>query len=331
MTRRLVIDNDGGVDDCTGIWWALTDADVEVVALVATWGNTERDAVAANLCRILHAAGRADIPVVLGATDPSGPSPLSGRAGHVHGFDGLGGYADRWPTGDVAPIDEPVADVLARLVAADSGGIDLVTTGPLTTLAAALAERPSLAEGFRSLTVMGGSVLAGGNALPAAEANIAHDPLAAAAVIGAPWATVQPPLLVGLDVTMAALLAADVELAAAHASDSVVARFLADPMDVYLAFYDSVRQTPPGMFPCHDLLAVMAAAEQPVITAVETWPLAVDTGGGAAWGATVADRRPVPELSSSLGTFTPWRVALEVDPAPFRAAVQALFSTQELS
>ncbi|HEV7721272.1 MAG TPA: nucleoside hydrolase, partial [Iamia sp.] len=278
MTRRLVIDNDGGVDDCTGIWWALTDPDVEVVALVATWGNTERDAAATNLCRILHAADRADIPVALGATDPSGPSPLAGRATHVHGSDGLGGYADRWPTGDVVPTDEPVADLLARLVAADPGGIDLVTTGPLTTLAGALAERPSLAEGFRSFTVMGGSVLAGGNALPAAEANIAHDPLAAAAVIGTPWGTVEPPLLVGLDVTMAALLEADVELAAAHASDSVVARFLADPMDVYLAFYDSVRQTPPGRFPCHDLLAVMAAAEQPVITGVETWPLAVDTG-----------------------------------------------------
>ncbi|HEU5150167.1 MAG TPA: nucleoside hydrolase [Iamia sp.] len=324
MTRRLVIDNDGGVDDCTGIWWALTEPDVEVVALIATWGNTERDAAAANLCRILHAAGRPDIPVALGATDPSGPSPLSARAAHVHGADGLGGHAHRWPTGEVVPTDERPADLLARLVAADPGAIDLVTTGPLTTLAAVLAERPGLTGGFRSLTVMGGSVLAGGNALPAAEANVAHDPEAAAAVVAAPWATDRPPLLVGLDVTMAALLSADVELAAAHASDGVVARFLADPMDGYLAFYDSVRQTPPGMFPCHDLLAVMAAAERPVITGVETWPIAVDTGGSAAWGATIADRRPVPE--STLGAFAPWRVAVACDPAPFRAAVQRLFS-----
>lgn len=324
MTRRLVIDNDGGVDDCTAIWWALTAPDVEVVALVATWGNTERDAVAANLCRILHAAGRADIPVVLGASDPSGPSPLSDRAAHVHGADGLGGYADEWPTGAVSPSDEPVADLLARLVAAAPGGLDLVTTGPLTTLASVLAERPELAAGFRSLTVMGGSVLAGGNALPAAEANVAHDPQAAAAVVVAPWATVEPPLLVGLDVTMTALLEADVELAAAHASGSVPARFLAKPMDGYLAFYDSVRQTPPGLFPCHDLLAVMAAAEQPVITEVATWPLAVDTGGGVAWGSTVADRRPVPE--STVGDFAPWRVALACDPDPFRAAVGGLFA-----
>lgn len=323
MTRRLVIDNDAGVDDCTAIWWALTAPDVEVVALIATWGNTERDAAAANLCRILHAAGRPDIPVVLGAADPSGPSPLADRAAHVHGADGLNGHAHRWTTGAVTPSDEPVADLLARLVAAEPGALDLVTTGPLTTLAGAIAARPDLVGGFRSLTVMGGSVLVGGNALPAAEANVAHDPGAAAAVVAAPWGTEQPPLLVGLDVTMAALLAADVELAAAHGSDALPARFLADPMDGYLAFYDSVHQTPPGMYPCHDLLAVMAAAEQPVVTGTETWPLAVDTGGGAAWGATVADRRPVPE--ATLGTWAPWRVALEVDPAPFRAAVQGLF------
>ncbi len=329
MTRRVIIDNDGGVDDCTGIWWALTQPDVEVVAMVATWGNTERDAAAANLCRILHAAGRSDIPVALGATDPSGPAPLAHRAAHVHGADGLSGHAHRWPTGDVTPTDESPADLLDRLTREDPGGIDLVTTGPLTSLASVLAERPELARGgaFRSLTVMGGSVLAGGNALPAAEANIAHDPLAAAAVVTAPWEMEQPPLLVGLDVTMAALLSADVELAAAHASDALPARFLAEPMDGYLAFYDSVHQTPPGMFPCHDLLAVMAAAERPVITGIETWPLAVDVGQSAAWGATVADRRPVPE--STLEGFAPWRVALECDPAPFRQAVQALFAQEQ--
>jgi purine nucleosidase len=324
VTRRhLVLDTDGGVDDCVALWWALGQADVEVVALIATWGNTERDDAADNLCRILHATGRDDVPVVRGAEGPSGPAPLEDRAAHVHGDDGLGGHAGGWPTGAVAPSDEAVATVLARLVADHPAALDLVTTGPLTSLAGALAVDPALASGFRSVTVMGGSVLAGGNALPAAEANVAHDPQAAAAVVATPWSTAHPPLLVGLDVSMAALLERDVELAAAQASTTAAGRFLAGPLEGYLTFYDSVRQTPPGHFPCHDLLAVMAAAGRPVITATETWPLAVDTGGGAAWGMTVADRRPVPE--STRGTFVPWRVALGVDPAPFRQAVRDLF------
>lgn len=322
MTRRLVIDTDGGVDDAVALWWALLAPDVEVVALVATWGNTDRDAAAANLCRILHAAGRPEVPVALGAVEPIGPSPLGHVAAHVHGDDGLGGHAQRWSTGDVVPVAEPAIELLARLAAEQPGRLDLVTIGPLSTVASALAADPSLARGYRSVTLMGGSVGAGGNALPLAEANIAHDPDAAAAVVAAGWTTEEPPLLVGLDATMGALLSVDDELAAARASTTTAGRFLADPLAGYAAFYDSVAQTPPGRFPCHDLLAVMAAAGAPVVTASPVYPLAVDTGGSAAWGATVADRRPVPE--SDTHGFAPWRIALAADEPAFRAAVRAL-------
>lgn len=323
MTRKLVVDTDGGVDDAAALWWALTAPDVEVVALSATWGNTDRDSAAANLCRILHAAGRSDVPVALGASGPVGPSPLANVAARVHGSDGLGGHAGRWSVGDLVPVDEPAVELLARLAAERPGELDLVTIGPLSTVARALAAAPDLARCYRSLTVMGGSVGAGGNALPLAEANVAHDPEAAAAVVVAPWATEEPPLMVGLDVTMRALLGVDQELVAAQASTTVAGRFLAGPLSAYAAFYASVTQTPPGTFPCHDLLAVLAAADRPVVAESPTMPLAVDTGGSAAWGATVADRRPVP-VSETAG-FAPWRVALQVDPAPFRAAIASLF------
>ena len=111
-------------------------------------------------------------------------------------------------------------------------------------------------------------------------------------------------------------------MAAAASSTSVAGRFLADPLAGYAAFYESVAQTPPGTFPCHDLLAVMAAAGRPVITEAPVHPLAVDTGGSVAWGTTVADRRPVPE-SDGAG-FAPWRIAMAADPTPFRAAVRSL-------
>lgn len=322
MTRNLVIDTDGGVDDSVALWWALAAPDVEVVAVTVTWGNTDRNAAAANVCRILHAAGRPDIPVALGASGPIGPSPLHHVAAHVHGDDGLGGHAHRWPTGDVAPVAERAEELLARLAAERPAELDLVTIGPLSTVARALEATPGLVRGYRSLTVMGGSVGAGGNALPVAEANIAHDPEAAAAVVAADWFTAERPLLVGLDVTMQALLGIDDELAAAHASTTVAGRFLAGPLEAYAAFYQSVAQSSPGTFPCHDLLAVMAAAAQPVITDAPLYLLAVDTGGSAAWGATVADRRPLPEADTP--GFVPWRVAMGVDPAPFRTAVRGL-------
>lgn len=322
MTRKLVIDTDGGVDDAVALWWALTAPEVEVVGLVATWGNVGRDGAAENLLRILHAAGRPDVPVALGADGARGPAPLTTVAHHVHGADGLSGHAGGWGTGGLAVVDEPAAELLVRLAAEHEGEVDLVTIGPLSSLAGALEAEPSIAAAFRSLTVMGGSIVAGGNALPWAEANVGHDPLAAAAVVAAPWQTEQPPLLVGLDATMQALLSIEGELAAAHASETVAGRFLAGPVQGYADFYETVAQTPPGTFPCHDLVAVLAAGGVPVITDAPVHPLAVDTGGSAAWGATIADRRPVPE--SDAAGFAPWRLALGVDPIPFRAAVSGL-------
>ena len=322
MTRKLVIDTDGGIDDAVALWWALTAPDVEVVAVVATWGNVELDVAAANLCRILDHAGRPDIPVALGTDGPIGPAPLVGIAPHVHGADGLGGYAHHWPT-DVRPVAEAGVDLLARLAAEHPGELDLVTIGPLSTVADAVVAHPEVIDGYRSLTVMGGSVLAGGNALPWAEANIGHDPEAAARVVAAGWATEQPPLLVGLDVTTQALLRIDVEIAEAHGSDTVAARMLRDALDMYAGFYATVGQRPVGTFPCHDLVAVMAAAEAPVVTRAPVYPLAVDTGQSAAWGATIADLRPIPE--SLVEGFAEWRIALDVDESLFRAAVSSLF------
>jgi purine nucleosidase len=317
----MVIDTDGGVDDAVALWWALQDPRVELVAVVVTWGNVGRDVAATNVCRVLHAAGRPDVPVALGADQPLGPTPLPGLAAHVHGDDGLGGHGRRWSTGDVEPGGEPGPALLSRLARERPGQIDLVTIGTLSTLGAALAADADLVTRLRSLTVMGGAVARPGNALPWGESNIAHDPQAAHQVVTAGWP--EPPLLVGLDVTLRALLHEDdIELAAS--GGTVAGEFLADPLRVYGDFYRSSRQTPPGTLACHDLLAVLAVVEPEVLTDTPVVPLAVDTGRSAAWGATVADLRSTAQVTPD--GFVPWRVALDVDQARFRQAFRALVS-----
>lgn len=316
---RLVVDSDGGVDDCTALWWLTQQADVELVAVLATWGNADRDVAAANLRRVLHAAGRDDVPVALGADDPVGPAPLASRAAHVHGDDGLGGHGAAWPTGDAGYDDAPAGELLDALTAASPGALHLLTLGPLSTLALALQAAPAIATRVASLTVMGGAVTVPGNALPLAEANMGHDPSAAAVVVGADWAA--PPLLVGLDVTMAARLDGSF-LALAAEGRTTAAQMLARPLEGYAGFYASTGIQPAGTFPCHDLLAVMAAVDESILTTVETMALAVDTGGSVSWGATVADRRPAPQNEPE--GFFPWRVALGVDADRFRTGVSTL-------
>ncbi len=60
------------------------------------------------------------------------------------------------------------------------GGYDLVTLGPLTNLALAIAMEPELPGLFRRITVMGGAVRGTGNVTPVAEFNVHADPEAAA-------------------------------------------------------------------------------------------------------------------------------------------------------
>ena len=59
-----------------------------------------------------------------------------------------------------------------------------------------------------------------------------------------------------------------------------------------------------------------------MLTDVRLVPLAVDTGGSAAWGATIADRRAQPE--GGRAGFHPWRVALAADEQRFRAAFRTM-------
>jgi inosine-uridine nucleoside N-ribohydrolase len=271
---------------------------------------------------VLHAAGRDEVPVALGADDPIGPAPLASRAAHVHGDDGLGGHGAGWATGDGGYHGLAAGPLLDELTSASPGELHLLTLGPLSTLALALADSPAIASRVASLTVMGGAVTVPGNALPLGEANIGHDPSAAAAAFAAAWPA--PPLLVGLDVTMAARLDAGL-LALAGEGRTAAARMLAAPLTGYAAFYASTGLLPAGTFPCHDLLAAMAAVDPTILTAVEPMPIAVDTGGSAAWGATIADRRPSPQ--NEPGGFHPVRVAVGVDADRVRAGFEALMTS----
>jgi purine nucleosidase len=315
----MLIDSDGGIDDAAAIWWAVTSPLVDVVGITTVHGNVETDVATANIHRVLEAAGRSDIPVAFGATQPIGPVPSLRRADFVHGTDGLGNTNRRAAASrTTASLEELWA------IPVDA----LVTLGPLSTVALGI-ERLSAQSSCR-LVVMGGAVAVPGNAMPMGEANIAHDPVAASVVLGSSWSAA--PLLVGLDVTHRATFAAR-EVALIEERRNEAARWLADP----LAFYRSGGSAfvPAGETPCHDLLAVMAAViddlvEGPVL------PLAVQTEPGPSWGTTVADRRGLlrnlsdEELAvqPTPPGFVPVRVGLRVDVERYRNEVSRFFGSE---
>lgn len=317
----MLIDTDCGIDDAVALWWALQSPDVDLLGITTVHGNVDVADAAINTCRIVDAAGRTDVEVTLGAAGPWGPAPPLRRADFIHGADGIADLG--WPPPPLAPAAEQSVDMLRRIVDGRPGEVVVVTLGPLTNLAAVIDADPSWPSRVQRLVVMGGTVLAAGNAMPTGEANIAHDPFAAQIALSADW--LRPPLLVGLDVTHTATLTLDeIELARRHRTPA--ARYLAE----LLAFYQRFGGTfcPPGEFPCHDALATMLAvfperASGPVL------PTAVETGSGPAQGTTVVDRRQPFFAASGQAQamppgFHPVEVALEVDAAWFRSEVRAL-------
>ena len=319
------IDTDGGVDDAAALWWAVQNPALDVLAVTVVWGNVPLAAAELSVARVLAAAGRPDIPVAAGAGGPVGRAPALRAATYIHGDDGLGNTTAGLPRPPVNRANEPAPALLRRLCAERPGEVSLLTIGPLTNLGLALADDPAWASTVKELVVMGGSARSGGNALPLAEANVAHDPEAAALVADAGWG--RPPLLIGLDVTRQATLTdAHFALLAEHRNEA--AGFLDAPLRFYRT-YASLLTAP--FCPCHDLLAAMALVQPDLITDAPVLPMAVDAAGGPAWGATVVDFR-APAIARLRGVdqdrlrgFGPWRVGLGVAVERFRDQAAALF------
>jgi len=305
------------------LWWALTDPALDVVAITVVWGNVPVTVAAESVLRVAHAAGRGDVPVAVGASGPLQPAPDLRPATFIHGDDGLGNAAGA--VAPIRPVDEPATALLARVVRERPGEVTLVTLGPLTNIGVVVHDHPEFARDVAELFVMGGSARRGGNTLPLGEANVAHDPIAAQRVVMARWA--RPPLLVGLDVTLAATLTpTEFDLVAEHRN--AAAAFLDAPLRFYREFGSTF--TAPDT-PCHDLLAVVTVSMPEIVVHAPVLPLAVDCGGGAAWGTTVVDFR-APYFAALEGSaqsaadgFAAWRVALAVDCERFRGCVRALF------
>lgn len=280
-SRQLILDMDLGIDDALAVLYLAAQPDLDIVAAGSVHGNTPADFAAGNLLRVLALAGRADVPVALGASRPLVRELHLGA--EVHGADGLGdtvaGPAPGAVTGESAP------EQLVRLAREAPGRYDVLATGPLTNLAIALMLEPALPRLVRAVTVMGGAATVPGNMSPTAEANIWHDPEAARLVFEAPW----PVTMVGLDVTTQTLLdEAAVATIAAAAPHSERARFVTAILRCYLDFYERIT----GRRACslHDPSAAAVYADPSLATTVLEADVTVACADDAR-GTTIVDRR----------------------------------------
>ncbi len=277
---KLWIDTDPGVDDALALMMALAAPGVDVLGLGIVGGNVGVQACTGNALKLLDVLGR-DVPVHPGADQPLLPRQ-AGDAGHVHGVDGFGDVGYHASQRQASPVN--AVNALIAAARTHPGEITLVTLGPLTNFALALALDPELAGNLRGWVCMGGAVGARGNTeYTTSEFNIAFDPEAAEICFArGPVAQL-----------------VDWELVERHGvplpefehwldADTVPARWYRAISRKTRAFY---RRIAKDHFTPADALALTVALQPEAVTERALRPLAVELRGRYSRGQTVVDWR----------------------------------------
>lgn len=278
MSRKVIIDTDPGQDDAVALMVALASPELDVVGITVVAGNVPLERTGKNARAIRDAAGRSDVPVVLGASHPL-ERPLV-TAEYVHGPTGLDGADLPAPKSPVHP-GNAAQFIVEQVMAHPPEALTLATLGPLTNVAFALDQAPEIGGRIREIVMMGGGFSEGGNVTPAAEFNIYVDPQAADRVFrsGIPI-TVLP-----LDVTHQ-VLASSERIERFRALGSVCGLATAGMLE-FFDRYDSEKYGTDGA-PLHDP-CVIGYLLDPTLFAGRLCNVEIEVGSELTMGMTVVD------------------------------------------
>ena len=198
-----------------------------------------------------------------------------------HGKDGLG---DRgYPAPKRAPEAEHAVEAIVRLAHAEPG-LTLVTLGPLTNIALALARDPSIAGKIGRCVVMGGAPCCEGNVTPAAEYNIWVDPEAARAVFRSKLKIE----MIGWHVSRGPSVLKDDEIAAIEALGTPKAKFAIQTNARAREAYHT--QTGETGLSLADPTAMAVALDRSIGLSWSRHRIAIETQSDLTRGMTVVDR-----------------------------------------
>ena len=278
-SRPVILDVDTGVDDALAIILALRSPELDLKGILTVSGNVHVSQTTANTLTVLDFLEAPPIPVAAGAAAPLARPGIT--AGDVHGGDGLGGVAGRFPSSRRA-VTEDAVGFLLEAISRQPEQLTLIATAPLTNIAVAIEKDVQTMRKLRALFVMGGAVRVPGNVGPVSEFNFAVDPEAAAIVLEAGL----PLTLVPLDVTERVVLTRQLldDVSPAGRLHAFVEEIVAATM----AFH-RMRGEGEGIV-LHDPLAVGVALDSSLVRR-EPMALAVETRGALTAGMAVADLR----------------------------------------
>ncbi|WP_026691116.1 nucleoside hydrolase [Alteribacter aurantiacus] len=314
VKKKVLLFCDPGIDDAIAIFYACMHPDIELIGVVADYGNTTRDNAVRNAVFLLDLMGMDDVPVFSGAKGPLTGKEVEAHP-EIHGEFGLG-EVNVPELIDVEPFENffDVIDVIKNY----RKEVIVVTTGRLTALAALCTFYPRLMNRVvKEYVVMGGAFFVPGNVTPLAEANIYEDPVAAKLVID----KVSNMTIVPLNVTDKLIVPMEVIKEIAFENGYV---FFEALLNYYYDFYEAATVDKLLGTPLHDVVAISVLMNPDMYTFVD-YRVFVESGDTLTAGVTFPDLRGLEELKP--GPIH--RVAIAADGVAFLEDFKAILSQKK--
>jgi purine nucleosidase len=312
VRRKLLIDTDTASDDAVALIMALRSPEVEVVAITIVAGNVDTRQGSLNARYVVELCG-ASVPVHEGALRPLIREPR--RATFFHGEDGLGDQ--HYPAPRTPAARGHAVPALVEAIRS-SPGLTLVTLGPLTNVALAIAQTPDIVGLVGRCVVMGGAACTVGNMTPAAEYNVWCDPEAARIC----FRSGLPIEMVGWELCRGPANLDEEDVARCRAMDTPLSRFTVD-CNAQALRANRERFGEPGI-PLPDPVAMAVALDPTICTRRSRHRVDVECEGALTRGMTVVDQLDV--VSGGGGSAEGWPPALpgvvvcwEIDVARWKA------------
>lgn len=279
MVKKVLLIGDIGIDDTVALIYAHLNEEIEIVGVVADYGNVSREDAMSNI-RYLFGLFNfpKDIPVISGAEAPmTGEQPT--YYPEIHGVHGLGPIVPDGPELIIENFFE-----IVNIIKKYKDELIIVNIGRLTSLATLFILYRSLMDNVKEFYIMGGAFWVPGNVTPIAEANFHADPIAVKIVLSsASNVTVIP-----LNATQKAIVTPEMIDYVDHFGKAKIFKPL---MDFYTKFYLERDPTLQGS-PVHDVLTLIAVIH-PEMFKFKFYPIEIGQQlEGLTRGLSSADIRP---------------------------------------
>ncbi|WP_335872764.1 nucleoside hydrolase [Bacillus sp. 2205SS5-2] len=257
VRKKVLFFGDVGIDDTIALIYAHLKEEIELVGIVADYGNVDKVKTTRNVRYVLDQLNSLHIKVIGGAEVPM-TSLQPDYFPNIHGSHGLGPIE---PSADSSATLENFFEVINLIQSTPN--LTIVNTGRLTSLATLALLAPKSLKNIEAFYLMGGAFLVPGNVSPVAEANFYGDPIAANIIMKYGHNV----HLFPLDVTMKAIVTPEMANFIHEQRFSPLVKPLLD--FYYNEFYSKMYPKIEGS-PVHDALTLLAITNKDMFTFYES-------------------------------------------------------------